>query len=342
MKKKNLAFNIFFGLIAVAAIVIATRYFFHLSTREMSDDAQVQQLLSPVNARVGGYIREIRFTEFQQVHKGDTLVIIDPGDYLVQRSLAEAGLLDAQAGKSVAQSTVSTVQSNLSISDANIGEIRARLWNAEKNLQRYEILLKQESITQQQYDQAASDYESLKARLLSLENVKTASSRSVTEASNRVSVNEANIKRAEANLEMANLNLSYTVILAPCDGTIGRKTIIVGQLVQQGQPIVSVVDDKQKWVTVNFREKQMPQVQVGKKVRIHIDAFPDKEFSGQVQSIATATGAVFSMVPTDNATGNFVKVQQRIPVRVEFTADNDKALLSQLRAGMNAVVTISK
>jgi membrane fusion protein (multidrug efflux system) len=328
--------------IIISVIGVGSFYFFDLNKYETSDDAQVQQLISPVNTRVPGYIKEIRFTEFQKVKEGDTLLIIDPSDFLIQKELAEAGLLDAYAGKKVSYSGVSMVENSIATSQAQIDEVKAQLWNTEKNFKRYEVLLGQEAVTQQQFDEVRSNYEALKAKLKALKTMKTSSSLSVNEASDKLKINDASIKRAQANLKLAGQNLKYTVITAPCDGTVGRKNIIVGQFLNAGQQVITVVDNHQKWITVNFREKQIKSISEEKDVRITIDGVPDKEFRGKIQSLAMATGAAFSLVPTDNATGNFVKVQQRIPVRVEFTKDNSEKDLQLLRTGMNAEVKVLK
>jgi len=330
------------GIVTTAAVVFGLNYFFNFNTDSYTDDAQVQQLISPVNARVGGYITEIKFKEFQKVNKGDTLVVIDHTDYIVQKELAEAGLLDAMAGKNVTQSSVNTVENNVSVSNANIAETKARLWNAEQNYQRFKKLLDQESVTQQQFDQVKSEYDALKARLSAMEGSRQGSKLAVNEAGSRIHVNEAGIKRAKAQLDIANLNLKYTVIVAPCDGYMGRKNIIEGQLIQQGQQLATVVDNSSKWITANFKEKQMESIAPGQDVTIKIDAIPNTEFSGRVENAASATGSVFSMVPTDNSTGNFVKIQQRVPVRIEFNKSTNAALLDKLKGGMNAIVYLKK
>lgn len=182
------------GLIAIVVAAFGFNYLFAFNAANYSDDAEVQQLLSPVNARVGGYIRNVEFQEFQQVKKGDTLLIIDNTDYLVQQQLAEANLLDAQAGKNVTHSSVSTAENSINTATANIEETKARLWNARKNLSRYEMLLKQESVTEQQYDQVKSDYDALDAKLISFQSTATGSRLSVQETGAKLGVNEAAVK----------------------------------------------------------------------------------------------------------------------------------------------------
>ncbi|WP_138485161.1 HlyD family secretion protein [Dyadobacter bucti] len=326
------------GLAAIAVVAIGLSYFYSFNQVTYSDDAQVQQLLAPVNARVGGYITKINFVEFQQVKKGDTLVVIDNTDYLVQQQLAEANLLDALAGKHVTRSSVTTAENTVTIATSNLQETNARVWNAEKNLRRYETLLAQESVTQQQYDQVKSDYDALIAKLSAMQNAENGNRLAVKETGAKIQVNDAAIKRAQAQLKAAKLNVLYTIILAPCDGYIGRKNITEGQLVQAGQQLAAVVNNEEKWLTVNIKEKQLQSLAVGKKARVQIDAIDGYVFTATITSIAGATGSVFSLVPTDNSTGNFVKIQQRVPVRLDFMDVKDQAQLTKLKAGMNAVV----
>lgn len=161
------------------------------------------------------------------------------------------------------------------------------------------------------------------------------------EQTQRLDQNESAIKLAEAELELARLNLSYTVILATADGVTGRKEIHEGELVQQGQTLVTLVDGTEKWVIANYKETQTTRMQKGQLVDIQVDALPGVAFEGRISSISDATGSFYSLIPQDNSAGNFVKVEQRIPVRIEFTARNRAEDLERLRAGMNVECTVS-
>lgn len=173
-----------------------------------------------------------------------------------------------------------------------------------------------------------------------LVNQKQSANLSTTEVKSKLGINDAEIKRTKAALDMAKLNLSYTIITAPYDGVMGRRVISDGQLVQAGQQIATIVLNGQKWVTANFLESQMPKIAIGKKIMMSADALGGQQFEGEVTAISAATGSRYSSVPTDNSTGNFIKVQQRIPVRIEFTSGNDNQKLNQLRAGMNMIVKL--
>ena len=231
--------------------------------------------------------------------------------------------------------TIHTTQNNISVSDAGIEEAKIHMDNAEREYCRYKNLLAQEAVTRQQYDAIKTNFEALKARYELLLRQKQSTTLVKQEQTQRLDQTEAGIKLAEAAVALAKLNLSYTVILAPCDGTTGRKNIQEGQLIQPGQTIVDIVDANGKWVIANYKETQTVHIGEGQEVEIEVDAVPYVAFKGRVKAISRATGASFSLIPQDNSAGNFVKVEQRIPVRIEFTDANRPEDLERLRAGMN-------
>jgi membrane fusion protein (multidrug efflux system) len=302
-----------------------------------TNDAQIEQYITPVNTRITGYIKEVRFDDHKRVKKGDTLVIIDPREYQIAVEQAEAVWLSARAAKGVTTSTVSTVHSNLQVTDANIRALEAQIWNAEQNYHRYENLLKVDAATQQEFDAVKTQYTSLQEQRNALLRQRATTDLSTAEASRRVPVNEADIKRARAVLDMANLNLSYTIITAPYDGVTGRRTIQEGQAVAAGQTLLSFVRSDNKWVVANYKETQVTHLRIGEKMVLTVDGFEDKKFHGRVEAISEATGSRYSAIPVDNSTGNFVKVRQRIPVRIEFDSLSP-ADMTRFIAGMNVEV----
>ncbi len=322
------------AVIAIGAIWVCSR-FVHLGNVEYTDNAQVHQLIIPVNSRVEGFIREVRFDEFRPVRKGDTLVIIEDAEYRLRLAQAEADYQNALAGKYAMGTAISTTSNNLTVSDAGIEEVHVQLLNAEKDYQRYRKLLEQEAVTQQQYDAVRTNYESLQAKYEMLVRQKQSTMLARQEQTQRLEQNEAGIAVAAAALDLARLNLSYTVILAPCDGVASRQSIQAGQMVHIGQTLLTVVDNTDKWVVANYRETQTTHMAVGQMVEITVDALPGKTYMGRIAAISQATGAQYSVVPQNNAAGNFVKVEQRIPVKIEFTADNSSEDLERLRAGLN-------
>lgn len=332
-----------FFILLVLAIGIGWTFgrFIHWGNVEFTDNAQVKQHLTPVNTRVQGFIKRICFDEYQRVKKGDTLVIIEDTEYRLKVAQAEADYQSALAGKTAMHTTINTTQNNILVTDAAIEEQRVRLQNAKADFKRYEGLLKEEAVTPQQFDRVKTDYEATKARYEQLLRQKQSTSLVKQEQTQRLDQNESAIKLAEAELELARLNLSYTVILATADGVTGRKEIHEGELVQQGQTLVTLVDGTEKWVIANYKETQTTRMQKGQLVDIQVDALPGVAFEGRISSISDATGSFYSLIPQDNSAGNFVKVEQRIPVRIEFTARNRAEDLERLRAGMNVECTVS-
>lgn len=334
-KTKKLIYNIFACILLLGAISWVCAKFIHLGDVEFTENAQVKQLIVPVNSRVQGYIKEVRFDEYQKVSKGDTLVIIEDAEYRYMVAQAEANLANAKSGKDAMHNVISTTSTNISVTDASIEEARIVFENAERNYKRFSTLYEQNAVTRQQYDDMNTAYLAAKARYDMLCRQKESVQAVSREQNTRLGQNEAGIKLAEAALELARLNLSYTVVLAPCDGYTGRKDIQQGQLIQPGQTLVDVVDSQEKWIVANYKETQTANIREGQEVEIEVDAVPDHKFKGVVRSISRATGASFSLMPQDNSSGNFVKIEQRIPVRIDFTEDNDAEAMERVSAGMN-------
>ena len=342
MDKKLLRtiYNICVLVLLLIGAWLVVNHFVHFGDGEFTDNATVQQHITPVNTRVGGFIKEIRFNEYQPVHKGDTLVIIEDSEFRLQLAQAEANLQREMAGGEATTSGIGVTRQNMSVSDAGIDEARVRLDNARQDDQRYAQLLKADAVTQQQYDQIHTNYLAAKARYEQVVRSRATLNRTEQEQGHRLSQNKAAIDVAQAQIKLARLNLSYTVITATADGVVGKKNIHVGQLVQPGQAMVDIVDNSELWVVANYRETQLPGISLGAKVSIKADAVPDVEFEGTVERISDATGSAFSVIPQDNATGNFVKVVQRIPVRIRL--EGDKSNIAKLRAGMNVECTVNK
>ena len=356
-KKSNIAklINLVVLVMVLGGLFWVVKSYFNFGNDKYTNAAQVESFINPINTRVSAYIKEIRFVEHQPVKKGDTLLILDNREILTQVGQAEAAYMAALASKNVTSQSVNTASNNVNTVGANvqaaiagIKAAKARLWNAEQNFKRYQNLLKDEAVTRQQFDQIKTEYEAQKAQLevqiaqlQSVVNTKSSSELTVNEVKSRLGMNDAEIKRAENALEMAKLNLSYTVITAPHDGIMGRRSVNVGQLLNPSQQVATIVDINNVWITANYRENQMENVKIGGLAKVTVDALGGKEFEGKITAISGATGARYSAVPVDNSTGNFVKVQQRIPVRIEFTDKNKIEDLKQLRAGMNVQVTIN-
>lgn len=339
-KTKKLIYNIVVVAALLVGLVWVCSKFIHLGRVEFTDNAQVKQLIVPVNSRVQGFIKEVRFEEYRSVKKGDTLAIIEDAEYRYRLAQAEADYQNATAGKSVMHNVISTTSNNIAVNEASIEEASIVMENAKKNYERFANLLKQESVTKQQFDDMKTAYEAAKAHYEMLQRSKQSTTLAVQEQHTRLGQNDAGIALAEAAVELARLNLSYTVIVAPCDGVTGRKEIQVGQLIQPGQTIVDIVDSEEKWVVANYKETQTSNIRPGQEVEIEVDAVPGVTFKGIVTSISRATGAAFSLLPQDNSSGNFVKVEQRIPIRIDFSKENCTEDLERVAAGMNVECTV--
>ena len=323
-----------YNVVIIAALVVfiglVCSRFVHWGNVEYTDDAQVWRHITPINARVGGFIKEVRFDDYQHVKKGDTLVIIEDAEFRLALAQAEAHLRGSKSGSSAVTAGMSTTASNVRAASAGIDEARVQMENAEKDYQRFEQLLQKDAVTRQQYDNVKARYEAYEAA----RNRQQATSQVLGEQQQRLGQSTAGESVAEAQVNLARLNLSYTVIVATCDGVMSRKDIHVGQLVQPGMQLARIVDDQQVWVVANYRETQLKHIKVGNQVEFTADAVPGVTYQGEVESIAAGTGSAFSPIAVDNATGNFVKVEQRVPVRIKVTTDNADDV-ARLLAGLN-------
>lgn len=334
-RAKKIFSGVLLTIVLVGGVIWVSSKFIHLGRVEYTDNAQVNQHIVPVNSRVPGFIKEIRFDEYSYVEKGDTLVIIEDSEFVLHLAQAKADYQNAIAGKSVTGSSISTINNNIAVNEATIEEARIVMENAEKDFNRYQNLLEQNAVTRQQYDGVKTNYEAMKAKYETLKRQRQSTALVREELTQRLDQNNAGIELAQAALDLAQLNLSYTIITAPCSGYTSHRDIQVGQLVQPGQTMVEVVDDSDVWVIANYKETQTANIVSGMPVTITVDAIPDVTFKGIVKSLSASTGASVSLLPQDNSAGNFVKIEQRIPVRIEFTQDNKVEDMKRLKAGLN-------
>ncbi|MEZ0608057.1 HlyD family secretion protein [Fibrella sp. WM1] len=353
-------------LILVAALFFGYSEFRYLQRYETTDDAQIDGDVDPVTPKVGGYVKAIRFKDNQFVHEGDTLFVIDDADYRIRVAQAEAALQSAQAGVGVSrsqvnvaaatiqssQATVQTARNQVATAQANLAAAQARARKASQDFDRYSRLLAEKTVPQQQFDAIQAERDAAQAQVQAAQaQLQTAQSQvsaagtqtGITNSQRRatesqISVVQATIKQRQTELDLANLQLSYTIVRAPASGVISKRSVQVGQLIQAGQALCSVVGNDNLWVTANFKETQVGQMQPGQLVNVEVDAFDGEKFTGRVGSFAGATGAKFSLLPPDNATGNYVKVVQRIPVRIELAKNSP--LFARLRPGMSATVAV--
>jgi membrane fusion protein (multidrug efflux system) len=351
-KKRSKTFIIILALLVIVGGWFGISKYVYGQHHEETDDAQVESNISPVIPRVSGYVKEIRVKDNQQVKEGDTLLILDDRDLRLKVEEAEAALSTAKSNLAAARSTTSAATTNISTSRANVAIIDAQIetakinvWRTTQDYNRYANLIKDHSITQQQYEQALAAKETAEKQLQvlaqqrneALQQTGTVASQS-NATSQQIGVASSVIKQREVDVENAKLNLSYAVIIAPAHGMISKVNVQPGQFLQAGQGLFSIVLDEDKWVVANFKETQFNKMRVGQKVIVHADAFPKHDFVAVLSSFSPATGSRFALLPPDNSSGNFVKVVQRLPVKIELNKND--SLVSELRPGMNVTVDV--
>jgi membrane fusion protein (multidrug efflux system) len=353
-KKTNTRFIIILTVLIVLGGTYGTYKYMHSLTHEETDDAQIEKKMNPIIPRVSGYVDKVYIKDNDFVKKGDTLFTIDKRDYLLKIEEANAAMIGAEGNLEVSKADIGSALANIAVSDANmqsaggnIESAKIRLGRITSDYNRYNNLYKTHSITKQQYEQALAAKLEAESQVRVLQQQERASSfqKSVIEAKSKVSnkqteVAAANIKKAKAMLDAAKLNLTYTVITAAIDGQVSKIDIQPGQLVQPGQSLFYIINNTEAWVVANFKETQLNKMIIGQKVTIKVDAYPDYDFEGSITSFSPATGSRFSLLPPDNATGNFVKTIQRLPVKINLNATNDPEKIKLLRPGMNVDVDV--
>ncbi len=352
-KKRSKAFVIILILLVVFGTWFGITKYTYAIHHEGTDDAQVQADISPVIPRVSGYVLEVRVKDNEFVHKGDTLLVLDDREFKLSLDQAEAALQTARSNVAAARASVaasrkgvSSTRAGISTVDAQIAAAKVNVTRTTQDYNRYANLIKDHSITEQQFEQAQAARDLAVRQLQVLEEQKNqaasqtgyVSSQSEATAA-QVAVAESMVKQRQVEVENAQLNLSYTVITAPEDGRVSRVNVQVGQYLQAGQSVFSIVHNTKIWVVANFKETQYKKMRIGQKVVVEADAFPDHPFSATLASFSPATGAEFALLPPDNASGNFVKVVQRLPVKIVFNDPSD-TLVNRLKPGMNVTVEV--
>jgi membrane fusion protein (multidrug efflux system) len=357
------------ALALVAGGFIAWRYY---SVRESTDDAQIDGHINPISSRISGTVQKVHYDDNQLVQAGTLLIELDPKDYQVAVDRARADLANSEASATAAMVgvplTTTTSSSQLVAADAAVSaadrevvSAQARVQEAQANynkaasdLKRMEPLVQKDEISRQQYDANVAAAGATRAELdgaiaaVSSAEHRAAQARAQAAAAHtvpeqirmtraRAGAAAADVQKFKAELEQAELNLKYASIVAPVTGVLSKRNVEPGQVVQPGQPLFSIVDLDDIWVTANFKETQLKGMRPGQKATIKVDAY-GRSYNGAVESIGGATGARFSVLPPENATGNFVKVVQRLPVRIRFDKGQDPEHL--LRPGMSVEPTV--
>ena len=339
-KKRNRILTIVSIIFLIAGGFWILSLFFDFSNYETTNNAQVEAYINSVSARATGHIKDIRFEANQFVHKGDTLIILDNAEYLIKVKQAEADLAIAEGNLHSLEQTITTSASNQAAGKEKLAGDRAGLEKAQKDYERFKRMYADSAVTRNQYDQVISKLRSEEAYLKAGQKGVEASSSITRQSSINLEAAKATVARKKADLEAAKLQLSYTAILAPSEGFVGERNLSIGELINANQTIATIVLNNKLWVSANFKETQIEKIKKDQQVTITIDALNGKEFRGKVTGFSPATGAKFSMVEPDNSTGNFVKITQRIPVKIEFESSAKE--LEEVKPGMNVTVEVKK
>lgn len=308
---------------------------------EQTNDAQVQEYINPVISRAGGFIVAVKFEENQEVKKGDTLLLIDNREYILQQKQTQAALQKARAELKVLESNTGTITKEAASAQAQVEANKAKVWKQELDYNRYKKLYDEESATKQRLEEVKATLEVNESNYQSSRDTYAASVSKINDIQAEKKVVQAEIARLEALLDRHKLDVSYTAITAAYDGRMGRRTVEVGQMIDAGETLVFIVNNEtDKWVVANYKETQIKDMKIGDRVKIVADSYPDREFHGTIISLSPATGSSFSLLPPDNSTGNYVKIVQRIPVRIRV--DGKRNEINVLKMGMNVNVYADK
>jgi membrane fusion protein, multidrug efflux system len=318
------------ALAALALVAMLARQWWFGRHHVRTDNAQVEGHVVPVLPKVGGYVTQVRVVDDTAVRAGDTLVVLDDRDFRARLAQAEGDLAKENANAGT-RGTRGQAEAQLSAARASVVQAEAADERARGDLRRFRTLAERGIVSRQQLDAAETAAQVTAAQLAAARDQVVAATAALAGAGARV-------EAARAARDQALLQISYATVVAPGSGVVSRKNVEVGQLVQPGQALMAVVPLDDVWVVANLKETEVRDVTPGDVVDIVVDAYPGRHVRGEVESMSPATGARFSLLPPDNATGNFTKVVQRIPVRIRVTGPRDPAHL--LRPGMSATVTI--
>lgn len=339
-KKKSKVLPIVLGVLILAGAIFGVNEYLYSSKHVDTDDAQIDGDISPVVARVGGYVKDINFEENTKVSAGQVLVTLDDSDYKIKLEQALAGQVGANANVGVSQAQISATAANTATAKANIEAARVKLNLAQKDFERFANLIKDGAVTQQAFDQAKAQKETAQAAYQAAVDQYQAAVKQVGTTQSQLNVSNAGVTQRQSEIDFAKLQLSYTQIKAPTTGIVSKKNVQKGQLIQPGQSLFAIVNENSLFVTANFKETQLEKLRAGLPVSIEVDAYPDEKIEGEIYNFAPITGAKGSLLPPDNATGNFVKVVQRVPVKIKIKS-GDKAILEKLRPGMSVNVSVA-
>jgi membrane fusion protein (multidrug efflux system) len=336
MRKKLV---VMLGVIVLVAVAAGGAYWWTvLRFFESTDDAYVASDVSVISPKVEGYLREVRVADNQRVRKGDVLFVIDDRDFRAKVALAEAAVAAGEATIATYDSRLKYQQSLIAEAAATLASNEADLARTQGDLNRYSALVTKDFASRQRFEQAQADARKAAAAVARGRAALAAAQDQLGVLKSERGEEVAKLGQARANLELARSDLDNTVIRAPFAGVAGNRAGQAGQYVKAGTQLVSLVPLPDVYVTANFKETQLTRMRPGQRAEVTIDAYPDQPLAGRVASFAPASGAEFSVLPPDNATGNFTKIVQRVPVRIALPQNSP--LASLLRPGLSVTVTV--
>jgi membrane fusion protein (multidrug efflux system) len=327
-------------LLAVAIVVLVTaRWNSWVGGRstQSTDDAYVRADVTPLSTKISGIVSQVAVADYQRVKAGNLLVQIKDDDFRAQVEQAEANVRAAQAALENNRRQIELQASKIAQAQANVKATSADVERTKLERIREEALEKTGSSTHQKLEQAVADEERLRATMMSRQAELDTQRRQVAVLDAQENQLKADMSAKEAAVKLARINLDYTRIVAPTDGVVGERKVRAGQLVSPGTQVISLVGQT-VWVVANYKETQLRNVRVGDRTEVKVDGLPGVVFTGHVETISPASGSQFSLLPPDNATGNFTKIAQRIPVKIVL--DPKQALTERLRPGMSVIATI--
>jgi membrane fusion protein, multidrug efflux system len=309
-------------VVGLGVIVVGTIYWLHSRSFENTDDAFVDGYVTQMAPQVAGRVTGLQFVDNEHVTAGQVLLLIDPRDYQVKLDQVTAQRANAEAAVEQARAQLAVQRANLDQSRANVQVAESDLVQARQDYERF-TSIDPHAVTRQQVDNATATFRSAQAKLDAAHQTVEGANAQVAAAAAQQRAAETQVRAADANVAAAELQLSYCTIVAPVTGRIGHRTVDVGNYVNPGQALFAIVQDDM-WVTANFKETQLADIRPGQPVDISIDAIPSTKFRGRVDSFQPGSGTEFSVLPAENATGNFVKIVQRLPVKIVFDDDRLK------------------
>lgn len=329
---------LFVALVGCALMAFVTYWYLILRYHETTDNAYIQSHSAVISPKVTGYIKEIAADDNQRVTQGFRMIKIDDVDYQASLKAAEASLLAREAGVQSLRDKIDLQQSLIAKAKATVEKAQAEVERSRKDLERAEALLKQDFVTLQKHDTLKAAALAAEASLHEAEAAFITEQKQIQYLKSSLLEHEALKQQAKADLDLAKNNLLNTVIIAPFEGIVGNKSAQIGQLVRPGMHLMTLVPIHASYVIANFKETQITRMKPGQPVSLKIDAYPGETLDGEVDSISPATGAQFSLLPPDNATGNFTKIIQRVPVKIKFKDHSKNHAL--LRPGLSVIATV--